>query len=105
MSLADSAATAAYVRAGHPPVRAITPLAEGVWRVESDGQESEARSASGQVADIRTDPRGLASLVSGHTSASELTRYGRMEVTDSKRLPQLDALFATRHRPTCMNDF
>lgn len=33
MSLADSAATAAYVRAGHPPVRAITPLAEGVWRV------------------------------------------------------------------------
>ena len=33
MSLADSAATAAYVRAGHPPVRAIAPLAEGVWRV------------------------------------------------------------------------
>ena len=33
MSLADRAATAAYVRAGHPPVRAITPLAEGVWRV------------------------------------------------------------------------
>ncbi len=34
MSLAAHPATAAYVRAGHPPVRAITPLAAGVWRVE-----------------------------------------------------------------------
>ena len=81
------------------------PWNEGVWRIESDGQESEARSASGQVPDLRTDPRGLASLVSGHTTASELTRYGRMEVDDAKKLPQLDALFATRHRPACMNDF
>ena len=40
MSLADSAATAAYVRAGHPTVRAITPLAEGVWRVvDADGRK------------------------------------------------------------------
>ena len=40
MSLADSAATAAYVRAGHPPVRAIAPLAAGVWRVEDiDGRK------------------------------------------------------------------
>ena len=38
MSLAGSAATAAYVRAGHPPVREIAPLAEGVWRIEdADG--------------------------------------------------------------------
>ena len=40
MSLADSTATAAYVRAGHPPVRAIAPLAEGVWRIEdADGRK------------------------------------------------------------------
>lgn len=40
MSLADCAATAAYVRAGHPPIRAIAPLAEGVWRVEdADGRK------------------------------------------------------------------
>ena len=40
MSLADSAATAAYVRAGHPPVHAIAPLAEGVWRIEdADGRK------------------------------------------------------------------
>ena len=40
MSLADSAATAAYVRAGHPPVRAIAPLAEGVWCIEdADGRK------------------------------------------------------------------
>jgi len=40
MSLAGSAATAAYVRAGHPPVRAIAPLAEGVWRIEdADGRK------------------------------------------------------------------
>ncbi len=40
MSLAGSAATAAYVRAGHPPVRATAPLAEGVWRIENaDGRK------------------------------------------------------------------
>ena len=40
MSLADSTATAAYVRAGHPPVRAIAPLAEGVWRIDdADGRK------------------------------------------------------------------
>ena len=40
MSLADRTATAAYVRAGHPPVRAIAPLAEGVWRIEdADGRK------------------------------------------------------------------
>ncbi len=40
MSLAGDMATAAYVRAGHPPVRAITPLAAGVWRVEdADGRK------------------------------------------------------------------
>ena len=40
MSLADGAATAAYVRAGHPAVRAIAPLAEGVWRIEdADGRK------------------------------------------------------------------
>ena len=40
MSLAGSAATAAYVRTGHPAVRAIAPLAEGVWRIEdADGRK------------------------------------------------------------------
>ena len=40
MSLAGSAATAAYVRAGHPPVHAIAPLAEGVWCIEdADGRK------------------------------------------------------------------
>ena len=34
MSLAGRTATAAYVRAGHPPVRAIAPLAAGVWRID-----------------------------------------------------------------------
>ncbi len=33
-------AAAAYVRTGYPPVRAITPLARGVWRVEdADGRK------------------------------------------------------------------
>ena len=40
MSLADHAATAAYLRAGQPPVRAIAPLAAGVWCVEdADGRK------------------------------------------------------------------
>ncbi len=40
MSRADRAATAAYVRAGHPPVRAIARLAAGVWRIDdTDGRQ------------------------------------------------------------------
>ena len=40
MSLAGNAATAAYLRAGHPPVRAIAPLAEGIWRIkDADGRK------------------------------------------------------------------
>ena len=82
------------------------PWNEGVWRVETDGSETQAsKAANGTRADIRTDPRGLGSLLSGHSSASQLTRFGRMEVADTKRLAELDALFATRHRPSCMNDF
>ncbi len=40
MSLADRTATAAYVRAGHSPIREIAPLAEGVWRIDdADGRK------------------------------------------------------------------
>ena len=40
MSFAGSAATAAYLRTGQPPVRAIAPLAAGVWRIEdADGRK------------------------------------------------------------------
>ncbi len=54
----DTAGVATIEITGDPEC----PWNEGVWRIESAGQESEARSANGQTPDLRTDPRGLASL-------------------------------------------
>lgn len=42
----------------------------------------------------------LASLASGHSSASWLHQIGRIKVQDESQLGYHDQLFATRHRPT-----
>ena len=80
------------------------PWNEGVWQLETDGALSEA-TRTAQPSDIRIEPHGLASLLSGHSSLSHLARCGRAEVADSRRLSELGALFATLHRPACMDDF
>lgn len=80
------------------------PWNEGVWRLETDASQSEARRAAGE-GDVRMGPHGLASLLSGHSSLSHLVRCGRATIADRRRAAELDALFATRHRPACMDDF
>jgi predicted acetyltransferase len=55
--------------------------------------------------DLAIRPEGFASLLSGHTRASDLARMGRAAIPDDERSASLDALFATRRRPHCPNMF
>ena len=78
----------------------------GVHRLATDGTQAEAERVrpAGQ-AEITVTPHGFASLLAGHSSLSHLVRIGRAAVADDARLPTLDALFATRYRPHCMDEF
>ena len=113
LRVVDAAAALAargYDHAGETTVRiaedAECPWNVGVHRLVTDGVQAEVRPAAkaGQ-AEITVTPHGLASLLAGHSPLSHLARVGRALVADNKRLPRLDALFATRYRPHCMNEF
>ena len=83
---------------------ALCPWNTGTYRLTTDAQQAEAERTNA-AAEITLVPQGLASLLAGHTPLSQLVRVGRAEVRDQRRLPMLDALFATRYRPHCMNGF
>ncbi len=68
-----------------------------------DGEVSVKRTR--RTAELEVSVQGLASLLCGHTRATELHRCGRIEARDQRRLPALDALFATRYRPALLNGF
>lgn len=83
------------------------PWNVGTFRFATDATQAEAEKtqvASGS-AEVQITTQGLASLLAGHTSLSQLVRVGRAEAKNAKRLPELDALFSTRYRPHCMNGF
>ena len=80
------------------------PWNVGVYELATDGVQAQATRSRGK-AEIDITVHGLASLLAGHTSLSQLVRVGRATVTDGRRLPVLDALFSTRFRPHCMNGF
>lgn len=108
----DAAAALAargYQYTGEVSVRvasdALCPWNERLYEIASDGQSAEVRTRSSGDADLVLAPNALSSLLCGHTSASALARAGLAESANAKRLPLLDAFFATRFRPTCANDF
>ena len=111
LRVVDAAATLAargYDHAGKTTI-AISEDKECPWNVgtyalETDGVQAEAQKTTSD-AEISITVNGLASLLAGHTSLTQLTHIGRAEVSDNKRLPALDALFSTRYRPACMNGF
>ena len=61
--------------------------------------------AGNAATDLVLRPDGLASLLSGHTRASDLARMGRAAIPDEGAAARLDAMFATRRRPHCPNMF
>lgn len=81
------------------------PWNVGVVRLRTDGRQTEATRQGNCEAEVTISPQGLASLLTGYASLSQLTRVGRAQVADQRRLPALDALFASRYRPHCLNHF
>ena len=111
LRVVDAAAALAgrgYQHAGETTLEiaedAECPWNVGVYRLVADGMQAQAAKTRAK-AEIRIAPQGLASLLAGHASLSQLAHVGRAEVADVKRLPALDALFSTRYRPHCMNGF
>ena len=76
-------------------------------RLATDGVQAEAEKVQGS-GEFRVTPHGLASLLAGQASPSQLIRIGRAAGANSltaSRLVALDALFSTRFAPHCMNEF
>ncbi len=82
----------------------MCPWNEGTFLLETDGERSEITRVD-RDPDLTMSPRALASLISGHDSASHLARAGMLEGRDEQALLEADRLFATRYRPYCADEF
>ncbi len=80
------------------------PWNERRYLLETDGTTAEVAQTN-QSPDATLSPNGLASLLSGNASLSQLHRIGRAAITDEGRLHELDFLFATKYQPFCRNGF
>lgn len=78
----------------------LCPWNNGRWTLAVSGGEAEVLAGKNREADLICSVNGLASLATGFASASWLERTGRVKVNDRARLGAIDALFATRHRPS-----
>ncbi len=76
----------------------------GSYLLETDGERSEV-TRTDRDADLTMPPRTLASLISGHDSATQLARAGLLEARDEQALRTADRLFATSYRPHCPDGF
>jgi predicted acetyltransferase len=77
---------------------------EGVFRVEADGDERRVERVAA-VPDLTLPPRSLASLLAGHSSASQLYRAGLLDAKDDAVLERADRLFQVAFRPFCPDGF
>ena len=76
----------------------------GVYRLETNGETTEVTRTE-RVPDLTLSPRTLASLISGHTSATDLARCDLLNARDPSSLKLADRLFATEYRPYCPDGF
>lgn len=99
-----------YANPGEAVIRVadddLCPWNNGCYRIASSGQQVEVeRLRKDADVDMQISMHALASLTSGHSSASWLGRIGRAEILRPQRIAMIDALFTTEFRPTCANDF
>lgn len=83
----------------------LCPWNVGTYRIISSGEAREVTRVDGETADVQVSVNGLASLICGQSTASWLDQIGRIDVADKRKLPLMDALFCTRHRPACPQGF
>ena len=114
VDVADALAGRGYDQPGEAVIEItgdeLCPWNNGCYRlsVSAGGEEAAAdveRLNGPASPDLAIRPEGIASLVSGHSRASDLARMGRAAIPDEKQAASLDALFATRRRPHCPNMF
>ena len=82
----------------------MCPWNAGNYLVESDGQSATVRRTE-RAAGITMTPNALASLISGHRSATRLERAGLIEAANDDATRTADQLFATTYAPHCPNSF
>lgn len=85
----------------------LCPWNNGTWTVSADGNGARARVEEGGATEsaLNLTINTLATLSSGHTTASQLARIGKIECDDTEALRKADALFSTVHRPWCPHEF
>lgn len=69
----------------------------GTWCLTVEGGEATVQSTKNK-ADLRLNPDTLGSLVSGHFSATQLERAGRLAAANPEQLALADSLFSTQYR-------
>lgn len=80
------------------------PWNNGSLLLETDGTEVEVVRVR-RKADLLMAPESLASLYSGHSSATTLARAGLVQAKNAAALATADALFATDRPPYCPDGF
>ncbi len=76
----------------------------GRFLLETDGPDTEVKRTE-RAADLVMPVRTLASLLSGHATASQMLRAGLLASRDDSALKLADRLFATDYPPFCPDVF
>ena len=74
------------------------------YLVETDGMTTEVNKTR-RSPQFTITQNGLASLMSGNQSLTQLDRMGRATVNDRKQLVNLDTIFSTLYKPFCNDGF
>lgn len=82
----------------------MCPWNNATYLFETDGATSTIRRTDRTPA-LTMPINSLASLLSGHRSATRLARAGLLESPDTAALRTADRLFRTEYAPFCPNDF
>lgn len=80
------------------------PWNERRFELETDGETTEVAETN-KSPQLTISPNGLASLMTGNASLSELNRAGRADVSDTSQMRYFDFMFSTKYRPFCRNGF
>lgn len=85
----------------------LCPWNNGTWTISTEGDGSPAHvSEGGETANaLKLSINTVATLLSGHTSASQLAAMGKITCDAPSALRAADALFSTTHRPWCPHEF
>ena len=76
----------------------------GIYQLETDGETTEVTRTE-RLPDLTLSPRTLASLISGHATATELARCDLLNPRDESVLRLADRMFATAYKPFCPDGF